>query len=315
MATKTQLIARWKDSPWSTVEQQIVKICLDYAQQPSLHEMRSTEAIFELLEGLPYRDEVEGGRDLRGSAFPGGKYLDLRNADFTYCAQIEALEHCDLFQARLDHMRGEIYSVMGHLVEASLKNARLRQTWMNASRFERCIFDEADLTSANLRNSDLRGSSFRNAKCGGADFQGCDLRGCNFRGADLSNAMFRAVTLDKTTDLRGAKLFDLVCEPIRESTGRIFMQGTDWQLATYDETTRIGSNPIATDLQILQLIIDEARQENSHWAVQLIQASQQSKRRLRADPDFKWLDALLEAIDPADRPQAQNLIERASMRL
>ena len=209
------------------------------------------QMIFQLLDGLPFREEVPSGRDLRGSAFSGAVNLNLRETDFSYSPTIGGFTNCDLYRAKLDHIRGSVHEITGKLIETSFIAAELNKTWLNQSRFRNCIFNRANLKSANLNHSDFRGSSFKDADCGWADFQYCDLRACDFRGANLKGIMLREVKLDKTTDFRGANLQDIVHEDQYDIYGKLVIRGTDWRQATYDETTLLGTDPIAFDLQVI----------------------------------------------------------------
>ncbi len=315
MATKKKLIDRWKHEPWRSVNRYFDDFCMEMAMLPEPWKDPDSEAFFAKLEGLPFREEVPSGRDLRGSTFNGAKSMDLRETDFSYCRRLGVLEECDLYHARLDHVVGEAIQLRGHLDETGFMGARLRRAWMNNSKFERCCFDKADLRSAILLESDLRGSSFREAKCAGADFQKCDLRGCDFEGADLSDAMFRAVKLDATTNLRGARLYDLVCDEHRDFSGRLVLPGTDWRQATWDDTTLTGSDPTAIDRLILQRISKEARREKAAWADDLAKEARRLLKVLKKDPNFKYYEVLLNSVETAHRLDAEDLIQRVTLAL
>jgi uncharacterized protein YjbI with pentapeptide repeats len=315
MAGPRQLADRWKVEPWRTVDEQIVEFCREQATAPVPWADPDTGALFALLDGLPFGDEVPSGRDLRASSFPGGANMDLRDTDCSYCREIVSLEQCDLTGARFDHARGEIGRVAGKVVRASFHDARLPRAWLTHSVFSECDFSEAVLKSAMLRSSDLRGSSFAAADCRGADFQESDLRGCSFAGADLSGAMFRAVILDETTDLRGATLVDVTADALYDNRGRLVLGGTDLDRAGRDESTVTGSDPGAVDREILDLVVEEATREGEPWAERLVADARAARLRLERDPSFRWYDALVEGVDAFDRPRAEALIQRASLRL
>jgi uncharacterized protein YjbI with pentapeptide repeats len=314
VSTRNQLIERWKVEPWLSVDKWLYEFCVNQGAQ-HWSSPPDAEFIFERLGGLPFREEVPGGRDLRGSSFLGASKMDLHETDFSYCHSIDWFQNCNLVRARVENIRRSFYSVRGHLVETSFQRTRLQKTWLNDSRFERCDFAKADLRSAIFRGSDLRGSIFRDANCEGADFQECNVIGCDFRGANLSEAMFRAVTIDETADLRGAKLFDLVNEELRDYAGSLVLPGTDWRQATYDETTVTGTRSGSVDLKVLDLIIKEAKLESTAWSKQLAGTAEQFRKIIKSDPNFRWYEALLESVEPVFRVDAERLIERASMKL
>jgi uncharacterized protein YjbI with pentapeptide repeats len=313
MATKKQLRDRWKVEPGLTIDRKIVEFCSE--QYLASWASPDPERLFGLLDGLPYREEVPSGRDLRGSSFPGAVNMDLHEADMSYCGKLTGIGNCRLHGARLDEVTGEIGDLTGEATGASFRKARLRGTWLMNSRFEDCDFTEVTGRSAVFRGSSLRGSTFANADWRGADFQECDLRGCTFRGADLSGAMFRAVELDETTDLRGARLVDVTFDALVDKQGNTVLEGTEWRHATYDETTITGHQPGAVDREVLDLVIHEADAQGTGWSNALAETAADYRLRLESDPEFRWYEALLESVDPAHRREAEALIERASMRL
>jgi uncharacterized protein YjbI with pentapeptide repeats len=314
MATKKQLVDRWQTAPWSDVDRELVQFAARHAAT-QWTPPPPQEELFALLDGLPYRDEVPGGRDLRGSSFPGARNMDLRGTDFSFARDLGVLERCKLDEARIEENARPMHSLTGEARGASLRRAKLRKTWLHQSRFERCDFSGADLRSAMLIDSDLRGSIFRETNCEGADFQGCDLRGCDFGGANLTGTMFRNVRLDETTDLRGATLYDLVHDDLHDNSGRKVLGGTDWRLAQHDETTRVGTRPGAVEAQILGLIASAAKRTRAPWADTLAAEAKRLRPQVVADPTLRWYEALLDSVDPAYRADAELLMERASREL
>jgi uncharacterized protein YjbI with pentapeptide repeats len=314
MATRNELINRWKQEPWSTVDRKLYESIVEYSNRPAESPPPDLDALFDLLDGLPYREEVPSGRDLRASSVPGARGLDLHDTDFSYCAGIASFRDCDLSRARLDQIRGEINRLRGQFVETSFRKAKIGKAWLSDSRFDQCRFDGADLRSANFRRSDLRGSSFREANCGFADFLDCDVRGCDFRGADLANALFRNVKIDETTDLRGANLIALQADAHYDFAGQLVSPATDWRVARWDETTLTGEDTYASDRRLLELVIEAASQEQDPWASRIAERARQWLKTPDQLPD-SWDERLIETVDPANREEASDLIQRAFMEL
>lgn len=209
-------------------------------------EVRYPEKLSSLLEGLPYREEVPEGKDLRGALLGSAEKFDFQGYDFSY-AQISSFSYCNLSHARFDYTYN-IISLSSILDGASFRNANLRKSHLDESQIRNACFDGADLMSVRFTDSDLTGSSFRNAKCMRASFSGANLVGCDFRGANLIDASFHHTKLDKTTDLRGANLINARFEELRDNEGHLRAASVDLRQATYDETTRFGKDPLLEDL-------------------------------------------------------------------
>jgi uncharacterized protein YjbI with pentapeptide repeats len=78
----------------------------------------------------------------------------------------------------------------------------------------------------------LRGSKLCDANCRRCAFAGASLLGCDFRGADLDEAVFCDVVLDKSTDLRGAKLSNVITSDWYDKNGNLRRKGADLSQAT-----------------------------------------------------------------------------------
>jgi len=315
LATRKQLIDRWKIEPWRSVDRRIFDFFVERSNSPQSTSLAEIDELSSLLDGLPFREEVPSGRDFRGSSFPGARNMTINDADFSYCPAIGVMERVNLSEVRLEEIRGEVYAVTGHLIDTSLARARLRKAWLDRSRFELCSFQQSDLRSANLRGSVFASCDFREANCEGADFQECDLRGCDFRGANLSGAMFRAVTLDTTTDLRGARLVGLVSEELRDYSGSLVLPGTDWRKAMHDDATVVGEDPTAVDRRVLQLIAEYAQRVQEPWATDLLAAVEGVQQNVDQYSNFRWYEVLLESVAPSHRPQVEALMQEAGMDL
>jgi uncharacterized protein YjbI with pentapeptide repeats len=319
-ATKKQLIERWKQEPGATIQRRIQEWCARQAAIATQASLRPGSApppadsasLYELLDGLPFRDEVPGGRDLRASVFPGARKLDLNDADLSYCQEIGMLDDCDPRNLRLDEAR-VLDSLRGRFDHCAFRRAKLRKVWMTQSTFARCDFTGADLRGAEMKGADLRGSIFRDANLQGADLQATDLRGCDFRGAKLDSAMLRGVTLDRTTDLRAASLTGAALEEHRDFSGKLVLAATDLRRATLDQSTKSDGAAGADDLLLLDVIARRARQERAHWGARVAAEADRLRKEVENDPQLRWLDALMSAVSPADRPAVEAFLQRATL--
>lgn len=267
MATKKQLINRWLEEPGRTIVGRIRQMLLDYAdslgslgrkafEATGLYQIPKewlpafdTKEIFAALDGLPYRDEIPNGRDLRGIPSIGGNEgWDFSNADFSFLPGDEGYSFCkcNLDAAIFDGSKGEF-----GFQNCSLRGTRFRKVrFVNRISFGgrqlQCDFTKAEMTRArfiwttngrDLLGMDLRGSSFDAANLKNAGLSRCDLRECRFVNANLSGASIQEAIVDKSTDFRGANLKDLWWQERRDNSGHLFLRATDWRQGTYDSTT------------------------------------------------------------------------------
>ncbi|HYO52374.1 pentapeptide repeat-containing protein [Archangium sp.] len=265
MATKQQLKRRWEQEPGRAIQQSLEKLFFDL----NVPGYQGSKDIEPLLKGLPFSEEVPGGRDLRGITLQGGVgNLDLKNYDFSHAKLEFNLINCDLTGARFDEATvGGVVS--NKLVGASFQNAKLRSCSFSDSDLKNCCFDNAMLGGASFDRSDLAGASFRAAKCKGASFVSANLHGCDFQMAILDEAVFLNVHLDKSTNLRGASLVNLYNKDQRDTSGRLVQPGTDWQLATYDASTTYRKDPAAQALELLEELGNLLTGDNSRQAKRL----------------------------------------------
>ena len=113
------------------------------------------------------------------------------------------------------------------------------------------------------------------------------MRGCDFCGAKLDEVLFRQVTLDESTDLRGASLIGLIHAEQRDFAGKLVQRATDWRKAKWDESTKTGVPPAGSeDLLLLDLIIREARAERAPWAAPWRAKPNGSRVRWPRTPSF-----------------------------
>lgn len=236
MASKRELVERWKQEPGKTILERINEFF--FGLQMPKHGRSSAEA-FAMLDGLPFRDEVPNGRDLRGASLNGGVHeLDFHECDFSYAELGMNLVNCDLGRARFDEVSGGGNVILKTLTGASFRKAKLRGCFFQNADVRDCNFDGAVLVGASFEGADLRGSSFRQATCKRTKFLGANLLGADFEKAVLDEAVFQEVRLDKTTNLRGASLVGLFHQDLKNRAGTVIARGVDPRLASYDDTTR-----------------------------------------------------------------------------
>src|SRR5437868_4742351 len=166
MATKRQLRERWKEEPGATIWQKMI----DYIRSTSKwrpdatpeendrNQTLDSSIIFELLDGLPFRDEVPSSRDLRASDLGGGWRSDFSDTDFSYSKSLGGFFHCNLTGAKFDECVTERTSFRDVLNGASFRNARLRSCYMIDGQARHCCFDNANIYSMNFEGTDLSGS-------------------------------------------------------------------------------------------------------------------------------------------------------------
>lgn len=264
MATKKQLLNRWLEEPGRSIAARIRSILIGYADalrplERKAHEMTGlfivpkewlptfdTSEIFNLLADLPFRNEVDNGRDLRGLASIGGSpEWDLTNTDFSYLPKTEghSFEACHLDGAIFDGSDGDFNFLRCPLRKVRFRKVHFRPTHHRGGFCGGACID-CDFTNAKMKkatflgNASLQGSSFVEADLTWANLTGCDLRGCDFRGANLANAAIQETNIDKTTDFRGANLLGLSWQDRHDDYGRLFKRGSDWRQAKCDSTTR-----------------------------------------------------------------------------
>src|SRR5260370_10485482 len=230
MATAKELKRRWEIEPGKTILKRVQQIF--QTRWPIHHGFRSEE-ILALLEGLAFREEVPGGKDLRGAGIGGGRELNLIVWDFSFRGA-GACCYCNFTGAKFDH--ASVTKMSENIFrEASFRKATIR--WSGEIQDARnCNFEEARIENCSLGPADFSSSCFRHAKLKLGGLVGSDLRGCDFRGATLQDIVFREIQLDKTTDFRGATLINIQDEDYRDVYGKVW-RGTDWRLANFYQTT------------------------------------------------------------------------------
>jgi len=306
-ATKKQLRDRWQSGAG--------RAFLDSAQARlgEIGHGQKMEDLLPLLEGLPFREEVPGGRDLRGIPGCFWREVSVAGFDFSHATAVELID-CDASGARFDE--AEFHGLLGKtLANASFKKARLKRCGLNGALARNATFDDAKLLSCNLDDADLQGASFRGADCKGSVFLRTNLLGCNFGGAGLEEAVWLEVRLDKTTDLRGARLVNIYNQDHFDNRGNLVNRGTDWRLATYDDTTQAGVDTAAQAIEWIDSALDLLSQRSDAFANDLAARLAAIKTKLRAHPDELWMDHLLEELPADQRDHAQVLLEDAMRNL
>lgn len=193
--------------------------------------------MLSLLRGLPFRDEVEGGRDLRGISLRGGlRKADLSGFDFRYAVLDVSLVLCDLTGANFDEARAT-QQISGQLNGASFRRAKLKGVSFLNSQARNVAFDGSDLSNASFEGADLAESSFRNTRCLRTNFFGANLVGCDFREARITESVFQNATIDARTDLRGAIMKKVFAFERRDFAGQVIGAAADFSVARKDERT------------------------------------------------------------------------------
>jgi uncharacterized protein YjbI with pentapeptide repeats len=275
-------------------------------------ETRSPDELLRLLDGLPLRDEVPGGRDLRGAPLPGAGDLDLREFDLSF-AELATLVRCDLRRARLDQSMADGCSFgASKLDEATFRAANLRSRHLSRLSARRCSFDGANLQSASFEGSDLEGSSFRDARCKRANFAGANLVGCDFHGAILDGGVLNGARLDQTTDLRGASLVDTFDGDMVGPGGGVVAPASAWRdKATWDDTTRTGSDPLAEGREVLAEMDRLLARGKQPREQRLRERVASIRDRLPQLGPEGWARELLEDASADDRPFVESVLQDA----
>lgn len=246
MATVKQLRERWEQEPGKTVLAKLLAFFGDLGW-PNPRPAPPMSDLYQALEGLPYREEVPFGKDLRAAPLGGiGWEVDLPDFDFSYADFEGGIFANDLSRTRFDYATN-CSGISTILRKASFRKVKFRQCYFLQTQAQECCFDEADLKESRFGESDLTGSSFRGANCKNVNFEDTILVGCDFQGADLTGAVFSGAKLDPDTDFRGANLTNADWEPNRHGEPAV-----NWRIAKYDQSTLTGTNLIVTALEEIQ---------------------------------------------------------------
>lgn len=311
MATKRELINRWSSEPGRTI---LERVHAFFRKTEMPGHGRDSAELFALLDGLPFREEVPRGVDLRGALLGGGtRDLDLHGCHFTYAKLTINLVDCDLSGACFDDVVGGNGILLDRLDGASFARAKLPSTFFRGARARQCCFDQASLFGSSFEGADLSGSSFRDADCRRSRFLRAILIGCDMRGARLDESAFQEVALDGTTDLRGASLVNIFDHDLHDRAGNLVARGTAWRQARLDATTRYGSDPSVSARELIDAALALLENNTAPWTA----AAADALRRCRVSEgdDKSWYERVLAAVAPEARPELEAVFADAMRRL
>lgn len=303
MASAAKLRARWKEGDGPARVQRIAHALMT---NPS----SIATSLSSLLEGLPFRQEVATGCDLRGIVLFGGTSgANLSGCDFSHAKLEFNLFDCNLTGACFDHVAG-VAALTGDLRGTSFRHADCRGGFLSGADLRQACFDDAQLKGARFDASDLRGASLARADCVGTTFVGARLEGCNFQKANLQESCWQGSSLDGTTDLRGAVLVNVYCEDLTDSLGRLVMRGVDLHRAQWDETTDFTVDPSASAREALAAIAEKIRNSNHPAALRLLAIVDEVQANPPKD-DANWFGQIVQRLPQADRQWASRLMQDA----
>lgn len=235
MQPKKILIERWKSGIGKNILNKINEFCFKL-QMPK--HGQSSDTIFLMLDGLPYREEISNGRDLRGIQLGGGVHeLDFSATDFSYSSLQMNFVNCNLSNSIFYEAQATNCIFLNQLSNADFKRAKLNGCFFHNAVALNCHFDESTLKNASFENALLNGSFFVDCNCQQAKFLGANLLNCDFRNANLEEAVMQNAKLDNTTDLRGANLKNLFYKDKFDIHGNLVAKGIEWKVARYDDNT------------------------------------------------------------------------------
>jgi uncharacterized protein YjbI with pentapeptide repeats len=284
MSTKRQLIDRWKTEPGLEIRQRII----DYLMDLEPGHGKTAQAILEMLDGLPYRDDVPGGKDLRGADVAHGREMNFSEWDFSF-GDVGPFDFCDLSYCRFDCASAEQTGFHNILNHTSFRDVRFQNCYFMNSQVQHCCFDNAKLEGCNFEDADLTGSTFVKANCKRATFFGANLTGCDLRESILEEAVFESVLIDENTDIRGASLVNAYYDDRYDAAGNIFGKGTDFRIAKLDRTTRFGADPAALTYELLDAVFRILNVDTRPQASRIKSLLTDAKGRL---PKESWDDLL-----------------------
>ncbi len=189
----------------------------------------------------------------------------------------------------------------------------MRNCFIRNARAHNCCFEGADLRGTSFQNTDLSGSSFRGACCKGATFAGANILGCDFSGANLDEAVFRDNQIDKSTDFRGASLINAFHDDDYDKAGNLRRHGVDLRLATFDETTKFGTDPLMDSIEYWDAIMEVARRDYGDDGEKIAAALAPIKERIvRAGvKSMTWQDELLAQLNDRQRALYEQIVDDA----
>src|SRR5262249_3403860 len=149
---------RWKVEPGRSIRARI----LAFVTPLQFGNENSSDAIFQMLDGLPFRNEVPSGRDFRGGGCGKGIEQDFADSDFSYSSNVFCFRKCNLSRSKFDECNAEPQSFMGSFLrDCSFRKVRFRGTFFMNVDAQNACFDEASLIKCRFDEADLSGASFR----------------------------------------------------------------------------------------------------------------------------------------------------------
>lgn len=232
----------------------------------------------------------------------GGDEFDFSDTDFSFSPNLSYFVDSNLSRAKFDECRDERGNWGGSVLDgASFRRVRFRAPYMARVRAHNVCFEEAKLLNANFGDADLSGSSFRGANLKGAQFYGANLRGCDFREANLDQSALRNVQVDGSTDFRGANLVNAFLEDRYDNAGSLFGKGIDLKATKIDATTRLGKDPSAIAIEVLNAAIRELRKRPEPCAARIRTITEAVVQDLRKSYFDDFNDRVIAQLTPEER--------------
>lgn len=308
MATKTQLRNRWKVEPGCSIRERILAKVVPHSREA----LPNSLALFQLLDGLPFLDEVPNGRDFRGSDCVGGRDLDLSDSDFSYAPHVGSFIRCNLSGCKFDDSRKESGQLSScTLVNSSFRNVRFRSTSFDECDARSACFDEAWLYHANFIGANLQGATFRGADLKRACFVGTNLAGCDFRGANMQEVVLNNVQVDAATDFRGSNLVNAYLGDHVNKAGELIGRGIDLKTVKIDATTRLGKDPRLETLEILDAALEVSRDRRDIEAMRVRQAVQRVLTEIQKEYFDDWYDRVISYLAPEELVAHDEIMDEA----
>lgn len=311
--TKRKLQQRWKEAPGSEILVKLNDFFTQTVAAPAAR--RSADHILELLQRVPLREEVPGGRDLRGAVLAAAADLDLSHFDLSH-ATVVNLIRCDLRDARFDGSSGDASNFGGsNLDGTTFRKAKLPRFRASQAQLRNSNFEGAELSGSSFQGCVLTGTSFKNAKCKRVNFSKADLRGCDFGGALLDEASFVEAMIDRTTNFRGASLLNATAIPARDRVPGAPLSAEDfWRAGTWDDSTRGGVDAAQREADVIDALLAVLHDTGTAQAERVAEHVRRTRAELSRLGDA-WGRALFDAVTPEDRPFTESAVSRALKRL
>lgn len=314
-ATVKQLRDRWKQSPW--MERNAALREWFAGRIGYVGPLRDkSDDLDGFLEGLPFRDEVPSGVDLRGSSVDGMRRVAFEGLDASHCGALAPVQS-SFVECRFVKT-GPWHDVWGSFRRCVFTSARMQRVSFVGGPITDCNLDSANLLRAKALRVDFRGSTFRGANLRRVELGECDLRGCDFTDADLTDALLTGSVIDETTIFHGARLISVTTDqdwgpPERQSR-------LDLTIGQFDERTifeKPQEKPPASFWHAwLSAIMHHLPQwKDKRWAPvirDIVEHKRQSLRGKPPDDAEKWALEIVEAVDPADRMEVEAFLEDAA---